>query len=114
MRRGEIWTAAGGGDYADKPRPVVILQSDQFDGTDSITVCGLTTQLDPMPLFRVAIEPNSRNRLDESCVAMLDKIYTVRRRRLGYKVGELEADDMAGIDRAVVLFLGISPSSGRA
>ena len=26
MRRGEIWTAAGGGGYAGKPLPVVIVQ----------------------------------------------------------------------------------------
>jgi len=30
MRRGEIWTAAGGKDYAGKPRPVFILQDDRF------------------------------------------------------------------------------------
>ena len=38
MRRGEIWTAAGGKDYAGKPRPVVIMQDDRFDATASITV----------------------------------------------------------------------------
>jgi hypothetical protein len=26
MRRGDIWTVAGGKDYADKARPVVIIQ----------------------------------------------------------------------------------------
>ncbi len=39
MKRGEIWTVAGGKDYAGKPRPVVILQDGRFDKTDSITVC---------------------------------------------------------------------------
>jgi hypothetical protein len=39
MRRGEIWTVAGGKDYAGKPRPVVILQDDRFDATASITIC---------------------------------------------------------------------------
>jgi mRNA interferase MazF len=39
MRRGEIWTVADGRDYAGKPRPVVIVQGDSFDATDSITVC---------------------------------------------------------------------------
>jgi len=43
MRRGEIWTLAGGKDDAGKPRPVVILQDDRFDATDSITVCAFTT-----------------------------------------------------------------------
>ena len=43
MRRGDIWTVAGGKDYAGKPRPVVIVQDDSFDATDSITVCAFTT-----------------------------------------------------------------------
>ena len=34
MRRGDIWTVSGGKDYAGKPRPVVIVQDDSFDGTD--------------------------------------------------------------------------------
>ena len=43
MRRGEIWTAAGGSRYAGKPRPVVIVQDDRFDATASVTVCAFTT-----------------------------------------------------------------------
>ena len=52
MRRGEVWTAAGGKDYAGKPRPVVIVQSDAFDATESVTVCGLTTNPTEAPLAR--------------------------------------------------------------
>lgn len=37
MRRGEVWTAAGGKNYAGKPRPVLVVQDDRFDATDSIT-----------------------------------------------------------------------------
>ena len=40
MKRGEIWTVAGGKDYAGKPRPAVIVQDDAFDGTGSVTVRG--------------------------------------------------------------------------
>ena len=43
MKRGEIWTAAAGSGYAGKPRPVVIIQDDRFDATDSVTVCAFTT-----------------------------------------------------------------------
>ena len=38
MKRGEVWSVAGGADYAGKPRPVVILQDDRFSGTLSITI----------------------------------------------------------------------------
>ena len=43
MRRGEIWTVAGGKDYAGKPRPVVIVQDNSFDATDSMAICAFTT-----------------------------------------------------------------------
>ena len=54
MRRGEIWTVAGGKDYAGKPRPVVLLQDDSFDATDSITICAFTTDPTEAPLFRLS------------------------------------------------------------
>ena len=34
MKRGDIWTASGGHDYAGKPRPVVIVQDNSFDATE--------------------------------------------------------------------------------
>ena len=56
MRRGEIWTAADGKDYAGKPRPVVILQDERFDKTASVTVCAFTTDPTDAPLFRLLIQ----------------------------------------------------------
>lgn len=50
MKRGDIWTVAGDKDYAGKPRPVVIIQDDSFDATDSITICGCTTDETDAPL----------------------------------------------------------------
>ena len=63
MRRGEIWTVAGGKDYAGKPRPAVIVQDDCFDATDSITICAFTTNEAEAPLFRLAVAPNEHNGL---------------------------------------------------
>ena len=63
VRRGEIWTAAGGTGYAGKPRPVVIVQEDAFDATESITICAFTTDPTDAPLFRLPVEPNARNGL---------------------------------------------------
>ena len=56
MRRGEIWTVAGGGEHAGKPRPVVILQDDRFDATASITICAFTTDPTDAPLRRLLID----------------------------------------------------------
>ena len=107
MRRGEIWTVAGGSDDAGKPRPAAILQDDRFD-TDSVTVCPFTTDPTEAPLFRVEIEPGRENGLSQGCRLMVDKITTVRRSRLGDRVGELSDADIVRLNRAVVVFLGIA------
>ena len=108
MRRGEIWTASGGGDYAGKPRPVLIVQDDAFDETASVTVCLLTTRALDAPLVRIRIEPTAQNGLRETCFAMADKITTVPRARLGEPVGALAPAAMAEIGRAVMVFLGLA------
>jgi mRNA interferase MazF len=111
MRRGEIWTVAGGEDYAGKPRPVVIVQDDSFDATDSITVCAFTTDPTETPLFRWAVEPNERNGLHAPCRLMVDKITTVPKSRAGAKIGRLDDEDILRLNRAVVVFLGLAASS---
>jgi mRNA interferase MazF len=63
MRRGNIWSVAGGKDYSGQPRPVVIVQDDSFDATASITICAFTTDETEAPLFRLPVEPNDRNGL---------------------------------------------------
>lgn len=108
MRRGEIWTVAGGPDYAGKPRPVVIVQDDRFDATDSITVCGFTTDPTDAPLLRLAVEPNERNGLRASSRLMVDKITTVAKTKLGARVGRLDDADMMRLNRAFLVFLGLA------
>lgn len=111
MRRGEIWTASGGKDYAGKPRPVVIVQDDGFDVTDSITVCALTTDPTRAPLFRLSIEPNDDNGLRVACQMMVDKITTVRKSKLGVRLGRLSQQDVVRLHQAMVVFLGLASSS---
>ncbi len=108
LKRGEIWTASGGPDYAGKPRPVVIMQDDNFDGTASITICPLTTHGIDAGLVRPTIEPSPENGLRETSWAMADKVATVARTRLGKRVGVLTAAEMAPIGRALMVFLGLA------
>ena len=110
MRRGEIWTVAGGGDYTRKPRPVVILQDDRFDATDSVTVCAFTTEPTEAPLIRILVEPNERNGLNAHSYMMVDKITTVRKERLGTRLGQLDAEDVVRLNQAVLVFLGLAAS----
>jgi mRNA interferase MazF len=114
MRCGEIWTIAGGKNYAGKPRPVVTLQDDRFDATASITVCGLTTDPTAAPLFRLPIEPNPRNGLRAPCRLLIDKITTVPKSKIGSLIGRLDDEDVLRLNRAVLVFLGLAGASSTA
>jgi mRNA interferase MazF len=90
MRRGDIWTVAGGKNYAGKPRPVVIVQDDSFDATESITECAFTTDETEALLFHRPMAPNERNGLRAACRLMLDKITTVPKTKVGVQIGRLK------------------------
>lgn len=113
MRRGDIWTVAGGKDYAGKPRPVVVVQDDVFDGTDSLTVCVFTTDATEAPLFRLPVEPNGRNGLRAPCRLMVDKITTIPKSKIGARIGRLDDEDMLRLNQAVLVFLGLASSPRR-
>jgi mRNA interferase MazF len=108
MRRGEIWTAAAGGDYTGKPRPVVVIQDDAFDATDSITICLITSDPTDVPMLRVAVEPTSENGLKAQSRIMADKVTTVHRSRLDRRVGVLNDGDLGRLNRALIIFLGLA------
>lgn len=111
MRRGDIWTVSGGKDYAGKPRPVVVVQDEVFDATDSITICAFTTDETDAPLFRLPVEPNERNGLHSPCRLMVDKITTVPKSKIGKRVGRLDDADILRLNQAVLVFLGLVGSS---
>lgn len=111
MRRGDIWTASGGNNYAGKPHPVVIVQDDSFDSTASITVCAFTTDETDAPLIRLLIEPNGHNGLRLASRLMADKITTVPKSKLGTRIGRLDDQDIVRLNQAILVFLGLAVSS---
>ncbi|MFZ4803532.1 MAG: type II toxin-antitoxin system PemK/MazF family toxin [Synechococcus lacustris] len=92
MKRGELWTMAGGPGYASKPRPVVIVQDDAFAARDSLTVCLITTDPADLPVFRIAVDPTAENGLKAISRLMVDKVTTVPRR----------------LNRSLLVFLGLA------
>jgi mRNA interferase MazF len=108
VKRGDVWTVAGGPDYLGKPRPAVILQDDAFDATASVTICPFTTHAVEAPLMRLPIEPSERNGLRVACHLMIDKVTTVSRMKLKEHVGRLSDKDIVRVNRAVVVFLGLA------
>ncbi len=116
MRRGEIWTVAGGKDYTGKPRPAVIVQDDSFDATGSITICAFTSDETDAPLFRLPVQPNERNGLRAAGRLMVDKITTVPKAKVGARLGRLDDEDILRLNQAALVFLwlAVSPRPKRA
>ena len=107
MTRGEIWTSASGTDYGGKPRPVVIVQNKHFDQLGSVTICGFTRDPTEAPLFRIAVEPSASNGLEFPSRIMVDKILTVPKTKLGYRIGQLGERDIARLNQSLAIFLGL-------
>jgi mRNA interferase MazF len=108
VKRGELWTAAGGTHYAGKPRPVLVVQDDRFDATDSITVCPLTTDPAEIPLLRIPVSPESSTGLGRTSSIMVDKVTTMPRAKLGQQIGRVSDADLLSLARALVVFLGLA------
>ncbi len=108
MQRGDLVTVAAAGDYG-KPRPAVIVQSDAFpESHTSVVVCQLTSELADAPDFRVTIEPTPENGLRLKSQVMADKPITIRRERIGQKIGRLGSQDMARLGIALAFVLGLA------
>lgn len=107
MTRGEIWTSASGSDYGGKPRAIVVIQHQHFETLESVTICGFTRDPTEMPIFRVAVEPSPSNGLEFPSRIMVDKILTVPKSKLGYRIGQLDQRDLSRLNQAIAVFLGL-------
>lgn len=108
MRRGDLVTVAAAGDYGN-PRPAVIVQTDAFpENHASVVVCQLTSDLADAPDFRVTIEPKPENGLRHTSHVMADKPVTIRRERVGQKIGRLGDQDMARLGIALAFVFGLA------
>jgi len=108
LKRGDIVTVAAGGGFGGKPRPGLVIQADQFDKTATVILALFTTELAEIPLTRLRFDPSDENGLRRISDLMLDVIVTARRDRTGKVVGSLSDDDMARVDRALLVLLGLA------
>lgn len=106
MKRGEVWTQSGGPGYAGKPRPVLILQTDLLDETDSVVTCLLTTHENKAIPSSVPFRSMELNGLLEDSDLMAEKITAVPRTKLGSRLGAVGAADLARAKDAVMVVLG--------
>ena len=108
MKRGEVWTQSGGSGYARKPRPVLIVQSDQLQNTESIIICLFTSHEGNALSSRLPFGPTELNGLQEDSDLMVDKIMTVARTKLGRKIGAITDEEIGRVEEAILFVLGFA------
>lgn len=107
IQRGDVVTVAAAGDYG-KPRPAVVVQSDALPDTHaSVVVCQMTSSIADAPDYRVTLEPSAGNGLRQVSQVMADKPTTVRRGRIGSRIGRLGPADLRRLNRAMAFSLGL-------
>jgi mRNA interferase MazF len=107
MTRGDFVTVALPGDLG-KPRPALVIQSDAFAETATVTVLPLTGTLIDAPLFRPTVQPTPTNGLRRPSQVMVDKAVSVKRDRAGPPIGRLDDATMLSVTRSLAVFLGIA------
>src|SRR5690242_13405662 len=108
MKRGDVVTVIASGDYG-KPRPAVIVQTDAIpDEHAAVVVCQLTSEFSDAPDFRVTIEPTQQNGLRVRSQVMADKPVTIRRQRIGGRIGRLEDKDLTRLNIALAFVIGLA------
>jgi len=108
MRRGDVVTVATTGDYG-KPRPAVVVQTDALPAEHaSVVVCQMTSEFGDAPEFRVTIEPSAKNGLRVRSQVMADKPVTIRRERVGGRIGHLEENDITRLNVALAFVMGLA------
>ena len=110
MRRGEIWTLSNGGNSTGKPRPAVIVQNDTFAATGSVALCPFTSDTTEASRLRLPVEPSLQNGLQSSSRIMVDKIVAAPKRKLGKRIGKLDDDNIARLDRSLATFPALATS----
>ncbi|MHB8744640.1 MAG: type II toxin-antitoxin system PemK/MazF family toxin [Sulfuricaulis sp.] len=108
IKRGNVVLCTAAGDYG-KPRPAIVVQSDLFNPTHpSITLCPITSDIQPATLFRLGLIPSSGNGLKKRSQVMVDKITSLPPKRIGKVIGNLPSTQIRHIDTSLKLWLGLS------
>ena len=108
MKRGDIVTVAVSGDFG-KPRPAVVIQTDAIPPAHaSVVVCQMTSVIEDAPDLRLTIEPHEGNGLRQRCQVMVDKPVTIRRARVGARIGRLADDQITPLNAALAFVIGLA------
>jgi len=108
MKRGDIYSVAGRGDFSNKPRPGLVVQSSLFNEFHpSVTVCPISTTFTEDRLYRILIERDADNGLKWDSEVEVDKIQAVWLSRVGRRLGRASDLVMLQVDEALRRWLDL-------
>jgi mRNA interferase MazF len=107
VKRGDLVTVAVSGDFG-KPRPALVVQSDLFAETGTLTVLLISGTLVDAPLLRLTVLPTPENGLRAASQVMIDKAMTIKRDKIGGTFGRLDDDTTLVVMRSLAVFLGFA------
>lgn len=107
MRRGDLVTIAISGDYG-KPRPALVVQSDEAGLLASVVLTPLTGHLSQNAAFRIDVSADAGTGLRKSSQIMIDKILSVPKARIGPRIGVIDAETLNRVDHALARLLGLA------
>lgn len=100
-------TVAAGSGFGGKPRPALVIQSDEFQELTTVTLALFTTDLTGATL-RPLVEAHRSNGLMKTSELMVDLPITVRREKVGEIIGRLSDYQIIQVDNSLRAFLGLS------
>jgi mRNA interferase MazF len=106
MKRGDVVTAVMPREQG-KPRPAVVVQADDLEGSTTLLVCPLTSRLEFRAPHRPELEPGPDNGLRKVSLVMIDKIQATGRDRCDQVVGHLNNAEMALVEAGLAYVLGL-------
>jgi mRNA interferase MazF len=91
-------------------RPVLIIQNDVNNQYSSVVIVAAITSAPTRKAYPVdVVITSSASGLIKGSRVLLNQIKTIDKQRLGRFVGRLDATDMAQVDQAVMISLGLVP-----
>jgi len=108
VKRGEIYYVVPPRDFG-KQRPAVVIQSSLFlENASTITFCLMTGSVQFVNPVRILVNPTRTNGLDQPSLIQVDNIVTVDAERIRNRIGTITSTQLATLDAALKLWLGLS------
>lgn len=108
MKRGDVLLVTPHGDYG-KPRPAVLVQTDRLNKAHASMIVALfTTDITEASFFRLTIEPEKYNGLEDTSQIMIDKLAAIPLKRVKKKIGRLTEEQLDDLDISLALVLGLA------